>query len=168
MKDIVEFFESVLGQDYDVKDYDLILNEIHKYCDGIESAGGCRHGRTKDAAEYDKWAENFVKLLYKMFKKCSSAKAKSDYANQAFIIAKSPQISQFHRGHYNFIIHPTGVIDGTRNYFGAQILTCPLFQFMADPKQDLSAKGTSGVTPFPIPNELAQEICKILVAELPK
>lgn len=173
MKPLAEFLkesldEGLLDAGFDIKDADVLIQLMHDFCGKLTPMGGCRFGGV-DAEWYDdEWVPKFNKALAATFKKCSTAKAKTNWDTCSYIIAAAPKIDKFWRGHYDFRIRMPEKLETSNSIFGVDILLCPLFHTNHDAKSSLSARGSAGLTVYPIPTELAIELCKICQSEFPK
>ena len=160
--------EGILDTGFDIKDGDVLVQLVHDFCAKITPSGGNRYGNV-DAEWYDdEWVPKFNKALAAAFKKCSTAKAKTNWDSTSFIIAAAPKIDKFWRGHYDFRICMPEKLEGSTSIFGVSIHLCPDFRRDHDAKSSLSARGSAGLTVYPIPTELAIELCKVCQSEFPK
>lgn len=168
--------ESLLDDDFDIKDADVILDMIHEYCGQLHPSGGTlnitmhhRFGNV-NAEWYDEWVMKFMKAVRTLFKYCSSAKAKKEWETSAFIIIKRGKIEKFYRGHDNVLVRMPQPLEQARLSYicGVDIAPCPRFSVTPNAKSDLSARDTAGVDIYPIPVELATEICRICDSEFPR
>ena len=168
--------ESLLDEDFDIKDADVILDMIHEYCGQLQPSGGTlnitmhhRFGKV-NAEWYDEWVMKFMKAVRTLFKYCSSAKAKKEWETSAFIIIKRGKIEKFYRGHDNVLVRmPQPLKQARLSYIcGVDIAPCPRFSVTPNAKSDLSTRDTAGVDIYPIPIELATEICRICDSEFPR
>lgn len=164
------FDESVLDPNFDIKEADILVQLMHEFCGKLTPSGGTRHGIVPTEWFDDDWAPKFLKAIQATFKKCSTAKAKADWATGSFIICAAPKIAQFYRGHYNFLIRMPNKLEPAqrRNVYGADIHLCPTFCTNPDPKSDLSARGTAGITVYRIPEEVAIELSRVCDSEFPR
>lgn len=172
MPDLVTFLkeslnEGVLDANLDIKESDLLTSMVQEFCEHVKPAGGCRHGNIGDTEWYDGWAEKFRQAVCSTGKKMSTAKVKTNWDAMSFIVIKAPQYSQFVHGHYQFNIYTAGEVPGPRPMKGAIIGVCPSFDFDHDVKSALSARGCAWVEAYPIPTELANELCNMCRSNLP-
>ena len=162
------FNEGLLDAEFDIKEADILIQLVHDFCAKITPSGGNRYGNV-DAEWYDdEWVPKFNKALASMFKKCSTAKAKTNWDSTSFIVAAAPKIDKFWRGHYDFRICMPEKLESSTSIFGVSIHLCPDFRRDHDAKSSLSARGSAGLTVYPIPTELAIELCKVCQSEFPK
>lgn len=168
--------ESLLDADFDIKDVDVILDMIHEYCGQLHPSGGTlnitmhhRFGNV-NAEWYDEWVMKFMKAVRTLFKHCSSTKAKKEWETSAFIIIKRGKIEKFYRGHDNVLVRMPQPLEQARLSYicGVDIASCPRFSVTPNAKSDLSTRGFAGVDIYPIPVELATEICRICDSEFPR
>lgn len=161
---LTEFLaESLLDDNFDIKDADILLGKVQEFCDHLKPSGGNRYGNV-DTEWYDnEFTDSFQKLI-REFPKYSAAKFKKEIDSSSFIVVKAPKyISEFVKGHFDFYVVMPDKLENGRlsNIHGVEIRVCPAFISFPDAKGLTSARGCAWVEQYKIPNKLANEICRI-------